>query len=396
MEQLTHVRQHLIDPAACIRCNTCLESCPVTAISFDGSNYLVDAGVCDGCGNCKPDCPTGAIESYRVVPDDQLYTLDDQASWEELPEQAELDEEALQAAGATDAQEAHVAQAPRTATKAATMLYPPTRPARATVSSTLRVTTPEADNDIRHIVLDFGDQPHGLIEGQTIGIVPPGVDANGKPHLLRNYSVASVRDGETPGANDVALTVKRVIDSYDGKPYRGVASNLVCDAQVGDTLQCVGPFGNAFLLPLHREARLLMIAVGTGIAPFRSFVQYRQRHPHNAPGAMTLLYGGRAPDEMAYHDELAALPAEVADVRFAYSRVAGQAKTYVDDLLRQNAPAFAALLDDAEGHLYICGLRAMEDGVMAALQQICAEQGKDWDAIRKSMQASGRLHVETY
>lgn len=396
MEQLIHVRQHLIDPAACIRCNTCLESCPVTAISFDGSNYLVDAATCDGCGNCKPDCPTGAIESYRVVPDDQLYSLADQASWEELPEQAELEDGALEAAGATDTQEAHVAQAPRTATKAATMLFPPTRPVQATVRSNVRVTTPEAENDIRHLVLDFGDRPHGLIEGQTIGIVPAGVDADGQPHRLRNYSVASVRDGETPGANDVALTVKRVVDTYAGQPYRGVASNYVCDAQVGDAMQCVGPFGNSFLLPLHGAARLLMIAVGTGIAPFRSFIQYRQRHPRNAPGGMTLLYGGRAPEEMAYHDELAALPAAVADVRFAYSRVAGQPKTYVDDLLRRNAEAFATLLADPEGHLYICGLRAMEDGVMAALREICAQQGQDWEQIRKQMQAAGRLHVETY
>ena len=72
-----------------------------------------------------------------------------------------------------------------------------------------------------------------MLEGQTIGIVPPGTDAQGRPHFVRLYSVASPRDGERPRYNNVALTVKRVTEDHAGKPVRGVASNYLCDLDEG-------------------------------------------------------------------------------------------------------------------------------------------------------------------
>ena len=52
-------------------------------------------------------------------------------------------------------------------------------------------------------MLDFGGLPFPVLEGQSIGIVPPGVDAAGRPHHARQYSVASPRNGERPGYNNV-------------------------------------------------------------------------------------------------------------------------------------------------------------------------------------------------
>ena len=65
------------------------------------------------------------------------------------------------------------------------------------------------DYDTHHIMLDFGAMPFPVLEGQSIGVVPPGVDELGRPHHPRQYSVASARNGERPGYNNVALTVKR-------------------------------------------------------------------------------------------------------------------------------------------------------------------------------------------
>ena len=61
------VRQHLIDPEICIRCNTCEESCPIDAITHDARNYVVDPGKCENCNECIAPCPTGAIDSWRHV-----------------------------------------------------------------------------------------------------------------------------------------------------------------------------------------------------------------------------------------------------------------------------------------------------------------------------------------
>ena len=61
------LRQHLIDPEICIRCNTCEETCPIDAITHDARNYVVDAAICNGCNACISPCPTGAIDNWRQV-----------------------------------------------------------------------------------------------------------------------------------------------------------------------------------------------------------------------------------------------------------------------------------------------------------------------------------------
>ena len=61
------IRQHLIDPEICIRCNTCEETCPIDAITHDTRNYVVLPDKCDNCGDCLAPCPTGAIDSWRRV-----------------------------------------------------------------------------------------------------------------------------------------------------------------------------------------------------------------------------------------------------------------------------------------------------------------------------------------
>jgi benzoyl-CoA 2,3-epoxidase subunit A len=86
------VRQHLIDPEICIRCNTCEETCPVKAITHDARNYVVNFDVCEGCRACVPPCPTGAIDSWRKIAKAQPYTLEQQLSWDSLP--TETDPEA--------------------------------------------------------------------------------------------------------------------------------------------------------------------------------------------------------------------------------------------------------------------------------------------------------------
>src|SRR4051812_18069146 len=92
------VKQHLIDPEICIRCNTCEATCPVGAITHDDRNYVVRAEVCNGCLACIPPCPTGSIDNWRLVPASRAYTLEEQLGWDELP--PELSAEQLAALAA--------------------------------------------------------------------------------------------------------------------------------------------------------------------------------------------------------------------------------------------------------------------------------------------------------
>src|SRR5205085_11084189 len=77
------VKQHLIDPGICIRCNTCEATCPVGAVTHDSNNYVVDPAMCNFCMDCVSPCPTGSINHFVLV--DRPYSLDEQVSWLHLP-----------------------------------------------------------------------------------------------------------------------------------------------------------------------------------------------------------------------------------------------------------------------------------------------------------------------
>src|ERR1700733_1663387 len=79
------IRQHLIDPEVCIRCNTCESTCPIGAITHDIRNYVVDFNVCNGCNACVPPCPTESIDHWRQVLKSKPYTTDEQLQWDSLP-----------------------------------------------------------------------------------------------------------------------------------------------------------------------------------------------------------------------------------------------------------------------------------------------------------------------
>jgi benzoyl-CoA 2,3-dioxygenase component A len=390
------IKQHLIDPEICIRCYTCEMTCPIEAITHDDNNVVVDAETCDHCMACIPVCPTGSIDNWRVV--ETPYSLDEQFSWEELPEQQEISEgggeiEALDEAMAALLAEAHQGaggktRAPATASKPTVNLYNLAKPAIAKVQGNYRLTAETSDSDVRHIILDFGAQPFPVLEGQSIGIIPPGADDDGKPYLPRLYSISSPRDGERPNYNNVALTVKR--------DEKGLGSNYVCSLAKGDEVQVTGPFGATFLMPDDPAARLLMICTGTGSAPFRAFTMRRQRMSAGAAGDMVLFFGARTPDSLPYFGPLKKVPDSVLQKHLVFSRLPDQPKEYVQDRMMVEDEVIAGMLHDPKTHIYICGLRGMEEGVEKAFANIAESAGLPWTATRDAMREDGRYHVETY
>ncbi|MBI5264480.1 MAG: benzoyl-CoA 2,3-epoxidase subunit BoxA [Bradyrhizobium sp.] len=391
------LKQHLIDPEICIRCNTCEETCPVDAITHDGNNYVVDAAICNHCMDCISPCPTGSIDNWRVV--SKAYTLEEQFSWSELPPQAEMGPEE---AGTIEALEQEIESlleearsglggkpvAPHSASRPTVNLHNRNKPAVATVTGNFRLTHADADSDVRHIILDFGDQRFPVLEGQSIGIVPAGTDAGGKPHNVRLYSIASSRDGEKPNTNNLALTVKR-------EPG-GVCSNYLCDLPRGAKVEVTGPFGATFLHPDDPAANIIMICTGTGSAPFRAFTEHRRRSMPDAPGRLLLFFGARSPQALPYFGPLQKVPDKLLGKYLCYSRVPGEPRVYVQDRIRSEAARVAALLKDPNTHVYICGLKGMETGVNEAFADVCRGGSLDWAALRTTMRESGRYHVETY
>jgi benzoyl-CoA 2,3-dioxygenase component A len=380
-------KQHVIDPEVCIRCNTCEATCPVGAVTHDANNYVVDPSICNYCMDCVAPCPTGSIDHWLMVA--RPFSLDEQFGWTELPPEeapAEVDDEAAGLLAEAHARAGGRACAPASAATPQVNVFNRAHPASATVTGNLRLTAPQTDSDVRHIILDFGRATFPVLEGQSIGITPPGTDADGKPHAMRLYSVASARDGEKPGANNLALTVKRT----------GLASNYLCDLPLGATVDVVGPFGTTFLLPEDPAADIVMICTGTGAAPFRGFTERRRRAMPHASGRMHLFFGARSPEELPYFGPLQKVPRRLLDQELVYSRLPGKPREYVQDRMRARGADLAALLGRATTHVFICGLRGLEDGVEAALRDVGAAHGIDWPALRGQMLAQGRYHAETY
>jgi benzoyl-CoA 2,3-dioxygenase component A len=425
MAEISLFKQHLIDPVICIRCNTCEATCPVGAITHDDRNYVVDAEKCNHCMACVPPCPTGSIDNWRNMPRVKAYSLTEQLGWDELPE--ELSTAALEAAGvspsaiveqaalspqATSVDPAQLAGfqsakygsvlPPWSAAHPFTNLYGPKAEQAfviATVTGNARVTEVGKDYDTHHIVLDFGSMPFPVLEGQSIGIIPPGFDQHGRVHHPRQYSVASPRNGERPGYNNLSLTIKRVLENHQGQPVRGVASNFMCDLKIGDKVQVTGPFGSSFLMPNHPRSSIVMICTGTGSAPMRAMTEWRRRMRQSGKfegGKLMLFFGARTQQELPYFGPLQSLPKDFIDIELAFSRTPGQAKRYVQDAMRDRSADLALLLRDPNAFFFVCGLKAMEEGVVMTLRDVAVQAGMDWESLGATMKREGRLHLETY
>ena len=425
------IKQHLIDPEICIRCNTCEAICPVGAITHDSRNYVVDAEICNLCMACVSPCPTGSIDNWRTMLRVKAYPLAEQLLWDELPPEltaeqlaaegistdGELQSEVASAApsaasaalaaavgseSAFNSAQYGAAVAPWSAAHAYTNLYGPKAADKfitATVTGNFRVTEVGREYDTHHLVLDFASMPFPVLEGQSIAVIPPGVDGGGRAHHARQYSIASARNGERVGYNNVSLTIKRVLEDYNGKPVRGVASNYMCDLQVGDKVNVIGPFGASFLMPNHPRSHIVMICTGTGSAPMRAMTEWRRRLRASGKfegGKLMLFFGARTKADLPYFGPLQSLPKDFIDINFAFSREAGKTKRYVQDVMRERAADLAKLLNDGNAHFYVCGLKSMEEGVVLALRDIALQAGLPWDTVASGLKKEGRLHLETY
>ena len=113
-------------------------------------------------------------------------------------------------------------------------------------------------------------------------------------------------------------------------------------------------------------------------------------------GRLMLFFGARSQRELPYFGPLARLPRDFIDIELAYSRSADHPRRYVQDALRERASDVAGLLADPATHVYVCGLKAMEVGVLQALQEVAATHQLDWPTLHQQLKAEGRLHFETY
>ena len=260
---------------------------------------------------------------------------------------------------------------------------------------------------VQHLTFDLSEGDLHYVEGQSIGIIPPGTDEKGKPHKLRLYSIASTRHGDFNDDKTVSLSVRQL--EYDhpetGEKVYGVCSTYLCNIKEGDDIKITGPVGKEMLLPEDEDANIIMLATGTGIAPFRAYLwrMFKEQHEdYKFKGLAWLFFGIPKTPNILYKDDLEKMAAENPDnfcLTYAISREQQNVdggRMYIQHRVAEHAKELWELMQDPKTHTYMCGLKGMEPGIDEAFVQLAADNGVEWKDFQKQMKKEHRWHVETY
>jgi ferredoxin--NADP+ reductase len=307
-------------------------------------------------------------------------------------------------------------------------LFSPKAPYKATVRSneTISKRTKLVNWETTHTIIDHkGAYPY--IEGQSAGVIAPGPDKKGeKPAKVRLYSIASSAVGDDESSQTVSLCVKRVVEvagkgwcEYSNvepgtdpefpdaeKVYRGVCSSHICDLKPGDDVLLTGPTGAEMLLPEDPKDNIIMLATGTGIAPFRSFLRYLFHDKVGKgkfQGVAWLFLGVPFSESLLYDEEWKQMQAEFpAQFRYDYAisdemkRPDGSGPMYVQHKVQQFVDDIWPMVKSGNTHIYMCGLKGMASGLEEAFGAKAEEEGLDVKEFLKQLKKDKLYHVEVY
>jgi ferredoxin--NADP+ reductase len=273
------------------------------------------------------------------------------------------------------------------------------RPWVATLLSNERITPRNSPEDVRRLRFSV-DAAFDARVGQCLRVRAPG--QFGQLWHERLYSIADLEKiDQRRAAFELLVRRCHVIDDFNGERYDGVASNHLCDLPLGGEIKFVGPVGHPFPVPEDRAAGLLMIGMGTGIAPFRGLVRRIYEESGGWEGPVRLFYGARSGLEMLYQNQ------ENADLGLYYDQPTFKAFSAVsprphfgeppalDKALLAHAAEIWTMLQDGKAHLYIAGPESLLPLVDTALAEAAGSQ-EAWKVLRAALKESGRWHEALY
>ena len=274
--------------------------------------------------------------------------------------------------------------------------YDKQRRYEATIVSSERITADQSDAEIREIVLEI-EADFRFAIGQSIGVITPGPHALGHDEHFRLYSIADTPTTAEAGKVRIVIAVRRVnyIDDYSGERYNGISSNYLCDRQAGDRVTITGPYGIVFEVPENKEANLILIGAGTGIAPFRAFVKHIYQDIRDWKGKVRLFYGAHTGLELVYMNE------HRDDFALYYDEDTFEAFTALsprpnwadpiawDFALEARSEEILEMLDDPNTYVYVAGLEPVRDELDDVFARMTGSEER-WHRRRAELVAGGR------
>ncbi len=266
---------------------------------------------------------------------------------------------------------------------------------QATVKKTERLT-PADTEEVREILLEVQQPAFECRVDQSFGVLIRVSGEFGNTTHHRLYSVADL-PGKTNGRTQITMLVKRCsyVDAFSGELYQGVSSNYLCDRKVGDHITITGPFELPFKVPEDKNANLILIGMGTGIAPFRAFVKHIYTDVKDWKGKIRLFYGARSGLELLYlNDKDGDLTNYYDEATFeafhAFSpRPHWEAPIELDKAIQGRKSEIIEMLSRSATYIYVAGYEKVNDMLDKAFSNILGSE-EEWRTRKAEMIAGNK------
>ncbi len=261
---------------------------------------------------------------------------------------------------------------------------------QAVVKKTERLT-PAGTEEVREIMLEVKQAGFDCQVDQSFGVLVKTSGEFGKKFHHRLYSVADLPAREN-GKPLITMLVKRCsyVDEFSGEKYQGIASNYLCDRKAGDEITITGPFGLPFAVPEDKNANLILIGMGTGIAPFRAFIKHIYKNVKGWKGKIRLFYGARSGLELLYLNEKDGdLTNYYDEETFKAFHALSPRPTWSDPIaldaaIEERAEEIFEMLSLANTYVYVAGYEKVKEKLDKAFSNILGSRIK-WETRKAEL-----------
>jgi sulfite reductase alpha subunit-like flavoprotein len=263
----------------------------------------------------------------------------------------------------------------------------------AKLLSSKRITPESSREEVRQMVFHTDDLYFDSKVGTCIRILAPG--QYGNPYHSRLYSIADTDQSDNGAQFEICVRRCFYMDEANGEEYGGVASSYLCDLKPESVIKFSGPVGYPFVIPENQNANLLMIGMGTGIAPFRGLIRMIYEKHGSWKGKVRLFYGARTGLELLYMNDANNDLANYIDqptfkaFQAISPRPAFNAPIAMDKALEQNAAEVWEIVNSPDSRVYVAGMTQML-GMIEHVMTNCAGSHQAWMAKRNELVDAGR------
>ena len=269
---------------------------------------------------------------------------------------------------------------------------------KARVKKTERLT-PNDTEEIREITVEVEQPGFECDVDQSFGVLVKATGEFGNTVHHRLYSVADIPEKKN-GKPLIKLLVKRCsyVDEFSGELYDGVASNYLCDRKVGDEITITGPHSLPFVVPADKKSNLILIGMGTGIAPFRAFVKHIYKNVKDWEGKIRLFYGARSGLELLYlNDKNGDLTNYYDEDTFEAFHALSPRPHWSDPIaleaaIEERAAEIVEMLSQSNTYIYVAGYEKIKEMLDKAFSKILGSKEK-WET-RKAELIAGKKWAE--